>query len=89
MRNWVPWMMRAMFRTFWSSPVARLTQLLIRHDPIRRPPLSWRTIGGPFFGNAISTLVLDGRTARIVMESSRSATPTQPLETVLAQDLSS
>jgi hypothetical protein len=89
MRNWVPIVMRAMFRVLWNPLVTHLVQLLLtRGGRIRRPPLSWRTIGGPFFGNAISTLVLEGRAARVVMESSRRATPERPLEIVVAQDLS-
>lgn len=89
MRNWVPAMMRAMFRVIWFPPVARLVSLLLSRGAwVREPALSWRTIGGPFFGNAISTLLLEGRAARLVMESSRSATREQPLETVVARELS-
>jgi hypothetical protein len=89
MHNWVPAMMRAMFRVIWFPPLARLVQLILtRRHQVRTPPLSWDTIGGPFFGNAISTLELDGSAARLVMESSRSATMEQPLLTVVSQQLS-
>jgi hypothetical protein len=87
--NWVPGVMRALFGLFWSAPIGgAITKVLTRHGRLPKPPLTWQTIGGPFFGNAISTLVLEGRAARVVMESSRKATPEQPLETVVARDLS-
>jgi hypothetical protein len=87
--NWVPGVMRAAFWAFWSKPVgAVITRVLSRLGGLHRPAVRWATIGGPFFGNAISTLVLEGRSARVVMESSRSGTPERPLETVIARDLS-
>jgi hypothetical protein len=87
--NWVPGVMRALFWAFWSAPVgAVITRALTRLGRLSPPPLTWRTIGGPFFGNAISTLVLEGRAARVVMESSRSSKGEHPLLTVVARDLS-
>ena len=87
--NWVPGVMRALFWGFWNAPIgAVITRVLTWHGRLTRPPLTWQTVGGPFFGNAISTLVLEGRAARVVMESSRSATAERPLETVIARDLS-
>jgi PhoD-like phosphatase len=87
--NWVPGVMTMAFRAFWSASFGGLvTRVLTRRGGVPRPPLSWRTVGGPFFGNAISTLVLEDRAARVVMESSRSATSEHPLETVIARDLS-
>lgn len=86
--NWVPGVMRALFWAFWSAPVgAVITRGLTWLGRLPSPPLTWRTIGGPFFGNAISTLVLEGRTARVVMESSRPGPGEQALTTVVARDL--
>lgn len=86
--NWVPGVLKAVFGAFWSVPVgAVITGVLTRHGRLPRPSLTWRTIGGPFFGNAISTLVMEGRAARLVMESSRKATSERPLEKIVVRDL--
>jgi hypothetical protein len=87
--NWVPGVMRAALRVVWSRPASWAVRLLVRPGRLPRPAVRWRPVGGPFFGNAIATLVLEGRAARVVMESSRSGTPERPLETVIARDLSS
>jgi hypothetical protein len=88
--NWVPGVMRAAFWAFWSAPVgAVITRVLNWHGRLKPPPLTWATIGGPIFGNAISTLVLEGRAARVVIESSRAGTPSRPLDPVVARDLAS
>ena len=87
MHNWVPGVMRALFWAFWNAPVGgAISRVLSWQGRLKRPPLSWRTVGGPFFGNAIATLVLEGRAARVVMESSRPGE--RPLEIVVARDLS-
>jgi hypothetical protein len=39
-----------------------------RSAGVRRPALSWRRLAGPYFGNAISTLRLDGPQARVRVE---------------------
>jgi PhoD-like phosphatase len=87
--NWVPGVMRAAFRAAWSAPADLVARFLARAGRHPAPSVTWRSVGGPFFGNAIATLVLEGRAARVVIESSRSATAGQPLETVIARDLSS
>ena len=33
-----------------------------------RQELSWDRIAGPYYGNEIATLLLDGRSARLVIE---------------------
>jgi len=86
--NWVPGALKVMLAAFWSAPIGGgLTRLLTRFGRIPRPSVSWRTIDGPFFGNAISTLVLERRAARLVMESTRRSTRKRSLETVVARDL--
>jgi hypothetical protein len=86
--NWVPGVMRALFMLLWNGLVGRaVVRTLTWHGRLKPPPLSWRTVGGPFFGNAVSTLVLEGRAARVVMETTRSANADRPLETVVARDL--
>jgi hypothetical protein len=85
--NWVPGVMRAAFSIFWSPLLARVFEGMIRRGIVPRPPIAWRTTGGPFYGNTIATLVLEGRAGRVVLESSRRATQARPLETILARDL--
>jgi PhoD-like phosphatase len=88
--NWVPGVMRTLFKVIWSPPVdAFLTRLAFGLGRVPRPRLTWHTVGGPFFGNAVSTLLLEGRDARVVMESSRKGTAERPLSTIIARDLSS
>ena len=42
--------------------------MLARRAGVVRPLVSWRKVAGPFFGNAISTLCLDGRSAYVTIE---------------------
>ena len=65
--NQVPAFMRPLMRFSWSRAAARGVQAIARSAGVRRPAWSWKRLAGPYFGNAISTLVLDGRraTARV------------------------
>ncbi len=65
--NQVPAFMRPLMRFSWSRAAARGVQAVARSAGVRRPAWSWKRLAGPYFGNAISTLVLDGRraTARV------------------------
>ncbi|GAA3639737.1 alkaline phosphatase D family protein [Kineosporia mesophila] len=77
--NTIPWVMRLAFSISWTSPVTRLARLLFtRPRTIPETVMSWGSIGGPIFGNAISTLVLEGRAARVMLESTRDAQPLPP-----------
>ena len=60
----VPVSQRTVFRIGWSRVMGRLTQALGRWDDVPPLPLTWTKTAGPFFGNALATLELDGRQAR-------------------------
>jgi len=64
----VPQVMKAGFRAGWSTLAARLTGLLARAADVPPPPLAWAKKVGPFFGNELATLDLDGRAARLTLE---------------------
>ncbi|GAB6897339.1 alkaline phosphatase D family protein [Kineosporia succinea] len=77
--NTIPGVMRLAFSVSWTAPVTRLARLLFtRPRTIPETVMTWRAVGGPLFGNAISTLVLEGRAARVVLESTRRAKPLPP-----------
>ncbi len=83
--NTIPGPMRLAFSVSWTRPVTRVARLLFtRPRTIPETLMKWWTIGGPVFGNAISTLVLEGRAARVVLESPSPDT----LKTKIARDLS-
>ncbi len=57
-----------------SFGLARLVgRGLARASKVREPPISWDVEHGPWFDNALATLVLDGRSASIVWESGQIA----------------
>jgi hypothetical protein len=60
----VPLSQRTIFRVGWSRLLGRLTEALGRWDKVPELPLSWTKIAGPYFGNGLAELLLDGRTAR-------------------------
>ena len=64
----VPVTQRTMFRIGWSRQLERLTKALGRWDDVPPLPLTWDKIAGPFFGNALATLVLDDRSAEFLLQ---------------------
>jgi hypothetical protein len=42
--------------------------LLDRVSKVPPQQLSWSRVAGPYYGNEIATLTLDGRSARVVVE---------------------
>jgi hypothetical protein len=71
LHNFVPKAMRLAFRIAWSGPARRFARSLLRlAGPVPRPSLSWQRSCGPYFGNEIATLVLDGRHGEMVLECS-------------------
>jgi hypothetical protein len=64
LHNYVPAAMKVTFRITWS----RLTERFVRGllglvHRVPPPSVSWRRLSGPYFGNEVATLVLDGRQA--------------------------
>jgi hypothetical protein len=64
LHNQAPHPIRVGFRIGWSGWARRLTLALRRLARVPESGLEWTKIGGPWFGNAIGELVLDGREAR-------------------------
>jgi phosphodiesterase/alkaline phosphatase D-like protein len=59
----VPLSQRTIFRIGWSRLLGRLTKALGRWDDVPDLPLTWTKNAGPYFGNALAQLTLDGRSA--------------------------
>ncbi len=67
--NSVPLAMKVAFRISWSRAAEKATRFLLdRVAKVPRQQLSWSRLAGPFYGNEIATLLLDGRSARLVIE---------------------
>jgi hypothetical protein len=66
--NRVPMLMQPLMRFSWSRLAARGVRGLARSAGVPRPMLRWRRLAGPYFGNAVSTLRLDGVHARVRLE---------------------
>jgi hypothetical protein len=66
--NQVPAFMRPLMRFSWSRAAAKGVRGLARSAGVPRPTWSWKRLAGPYFGNAVSTLLLTGRTATVTVE---------------------
>jgi hypothetical protein len=67
--NYVPALMKVAFRISWSRAAEHVTRFLLdRVARLPRQDLNWSRLAGPFYGNEIATLLLDGRSARLVIE---------------------
>jgi len=64
----VPRSMRFGFRLGWSRPAELLGRLVARLARLPAPPLSWDRVAGPFFGNQLATLTVDGRSVTVAFE---------------------
>jgi len=65
----VPWFMKVAFRVAWLRPVAHAVRAVARHSGLDEPSVRWERVAGPTFGNALATLLLDGRRATLTIES--------------------
>jgi hypothetical protein len=66
--NQIPAPMRPLLRVGWWRGPTAATRALARAAGVRRPPVRWRRLDGPYFGNAVSTLRHDGRSAEVRIE---------------------
>lgn len=62
---------RVGFRFGWSAVARALGRRFRRHGRCPRPPVDWRRTGGPWFGNQLMSLTLNGRSARLRLEQAR------------------
>jgi hypothetical protein len=83
LHNYVPAAMKQAFRAAWSRAADRgMSRLLRLSGPVPRPTLTWERTCGPFFGNEIATLTVDGRRADLRLERSAPADHPQELTEV-------
>jgi hypothetical protein len=80
LHNRVPAVMRQAFRAAWSRAAERSTRRVLGVVAKVPPPsVEWTSTAGPFFGNDLMTLRLDGRHADLLLEQagpvSRGAEP--------------
>ena len=85
--NMVPWFMRVAFSISWSRVAEFCARLVLgRLARVPRPPLSWRRVAGPVFGNALGSLVLSGRRAHLLIETT-AGTGDRPVRRAVVRDL--
>jgi hypothetical protein len=66
--NQVPAPMRPLMRFSWSRVAAKAMRGLARSAGVPKPPVRWRRLAGPYFGNALSTLRHQGSAADMTIE---------------------
>ncbi|MGS0686918.1 alkaline phosphatase D family protein [Nakamurella sp. GG22] len=69
LHNRVPAPMRLAFRGAWSRLAERFTKVVL--SAVAKPPppiVEWSRLAGPYFGNDLMTLRLDGRSASVLLE---------------------
>jgi hypothetical protein len=67
LHNQAPHPIRVGFEIGWSRAAKRFTAALGRLAKARPTRLEWEKQAGPFFGNQIGELVLEGRSARFIL----------------------
>jgi len=82
--NDVPRLIRPAIRVAWNRGSARAMRACARTVGLRRPMVRWRNVTGPHFGNAVSELVLNGRSAHVTIEATR---PDKSLARIASLDL--
>ncbi|WP_458167597.1 alkaline phosphatase D family protein [Geodermatophilus arenarius] len=70
LHNQAPHPIRVGFRIGWSRWARRLTGAIARAARVRPASVEWVKAAGPFFGNQVGELVLEGRRARFVLHVS-------------------
>ncbi|MFI7600784.1 alkaline phosphatase D family protein [Actinoplanes sp. NPDC049681] len=66
--NQVPAPLKPLMRLSWSRAGARTMRALARSAGVARPPLTWKRLAGPYFGNAVSTLRHSAGHAEVLVE---------------------
>ena len=70
LHNQAPHPIRVGFKIGWSRAARRWTGRLARLAKAEPTQLEWEKQAGPFFGNQIGELVLEGREARFLLSVS-------------------
>ena len=66
--NQVPAVMRPLMRLGWWRGPATAARALSRSVGIPKAMIRWRRVSGPYFGNAVSSLLHRGRSAEVMIE---------------------
>jgi len=89
LHNQAPHPIKVGFRIGWSGWARRLMAGMARLARVRPSELAWEKAAGPYFGNQLGELELDGREARFrLFVSERRPEPEESLEEVLDLPLS-
>jgi len=77
--NEVPHPMVQAFKIGWIKPAIAITAALRRLAGVPRTRLRWRKRSGPFFGNELAVLTLDGPRAQLQFEKAETGQDGKPL----------
>ncbi|MGI5244729.1 alkaline phosphatase D family protein [Dactylosporangium sp. CA-139066] len=69
--NDMPKLVRPAMKFGWNPPAARMMRSLARTLGLPKPVVRWRKTAGPYFGNAVGLLLVDGRSAHVRIEGTR------------------
>jgi hypothetical protein len=69
--NTIPLPMRLVFRFGWSSKLEVVMKAVTRLVGVPGLPIHWHHPSGPDFGNALATVIFDGRDAGLLIERSK------------------
>jgi PhoD-like phosphatase len=69
--NEAPKAIRPAMRLGWNRSAANALRAIARAVGLGKPAVRWRKLLGPYFGNAVSTLVHSGPQARVTIEGTR------------------
>ena len=72
--NYVPLFIKPVFMLGWTRPAAAVIRWWVRRRGVPSPPMTWRDVCGPLFGNTIATVQIDGRDAQVFFEQPRRTT---------------
>ena len=62
---------KPVFMLGWTRPAAAVIRWWVRRRGVTSPPLTWREVCGPLFGNTIATVAVNGRDAEVFFEQPR------------------
>jgi hypothetical protein len=77
--NQVPAAMRPALRLGWGRSAAAGARALARSAGLPRPGVRWRKLTGPYFGNAVGSLVHTGKSARVLIEGTTTGGELRPV----------
>jgi hypothetical protein len=85
--NSIPRSIRLGFRFGWSAVGRALGRRFAGHGGCPQPSVDWRRTGGPWFGNQLMTLTMEGRSALLRLEQARTVRGGKARLTVVAESV--